>query len=51
MRLGIGSSLTLNVAVNPDFGQVEADPAEVNLTAFETIFPEKTPVLHRGLAV
>ncbi len=48
MKVGVGSSLTLNVALNPDFGQVEADPAEVNLTAFETIFPEKRPFFTEG---
>ena len=41
VKMGLGSSLTLEATVNPDFGQVEADPAEVNLTAFETVFPEK----------
>ena len=34
--------------INPDFGQVEADPAEVNLTAFETRFPEKRPFFLEG---
>jgi hypothetical protein len=48
LKLGIGSSLTLDATVNPDFGQVEADPAEVNLTAFETIFPEKRPFFAEG---
>ncbi|HYW06734.1 MAG TPA: DUF5916 domain-containing protein [Longimicrobium sp.] len=36
-------ALTLTATVNPDFGQVEADPSEVNLTAFETSFPEQRP--------
>ncbi|MDM7914430.1 MAG: DUF5916 domain-containing protein [Candidatus Eisenbacteria bacterium] len=40
-KLGIGSGLILDASINPDFGQVEADPAEVNLTAFETFFGEK----------
>lgn len=35
--------LRLDATVNPDFGQVEADPAELNLTAFETFFPEHRP--------
>ena len=43
LRLGLGPSLTLEATVNPDFGQVEADPAEVNLSAFETFFTEKRP--------
>ena len=42
-RLGLGSAFTLDATVNPDFGQVEADPAEINLTAFETFFNERRP--------
>ncbi len=48
LRLGIGSNLTLSATVNPDFGQVEADPSVVNLTAFETFFPEKRPFFTEG---
>ena len=33
----------INATVNPDFGQVEADPAFVNLTAYEVTLPEKRP--------
>ncbi|MEO6446905.1 MAG: DUF5916 domain-containing protein [Gemmatimonadaceae bacterium] len=47
-KFGIGSNLTLDATVNPDFGQVEADPAEVNLTAFETIFEERRPFFTEG---
>ena len=43
VKVGVGSSLTLDLAVNPDFGQVEADPAEVNLSAFPTFFRERRP--------
>src|SRR5688572_2324135 len=43
VKMGLGPSLTLQATVNPDFGQVEADPAEVNLSAFETIFAERRP--------
>lgn len=43
MKLGLGPNLTLEATANPDFGQVEADPAEVNLSAFETFFPERRP--------
>ena len=46
--MGLGPNLTLETAINPDFGQVEADPAEVNLTAFETRFPEKRPFFVEG---
>ncbi len=42
-RLGLGSAFTLDATVNPDFGQVEADPAEINLTAFETFYEERRP--------
>ena len=41
-RVGLGAS-TLSATVNPDFGQVEADPAVLNLSVFETFFPEKRP--------
>ncbi len=47
-KFGIGSNLTLEATVNPDFGQVEADPAEVNLSAFETFFPERRPFFVEG---
>ena len=43
LRLGITSDLNLDATINPDFGQVELDPAVVNLTAFETSFDEKRP--------
>jgi hypothetical protein len=43
-----GPNLTLDATVNPDFGQVEADPAEVNLSAFETFFSEKRPFFTEG---
>ncbi|MDZ4804967.1 MAG: DUF5916 domain-containing protein [Candidatus Eisenbacteria bacterium] len=47
-KTGITNDLTLDVTVNPDFGQVEADPSEVNLTAFETFFEEKRPFFIEG---
>ncbi|HEX8212698.1 MAG TPA: DUF5916 domain-containing protein [Longimicrobium sp.] len=47
-KLGITSGLTLTGTVNPDFGQVEVDPAVVNLSAFETFFPEKRPFFIEG---
>ncbi len=43
LRLGLGSSANLSATVNPDFGQVEADPSVLNLSVFETFFPEKRP--------
>ncbi|MAE72049.1 MAG: hypothetical protein CME06_16475 [Gemmatimonadetes bacterium] len=48
LKMGIGPNLTLDATVNPDFGQVEADPAEVNLSAFETFFDEKRPFFTEG---
>ncbi|MES2521678.1 MAG: DUF5916 domain-containing protein [Gemmatimonadota bacterium] len=47
-KFAIGSNLTLDATVNPDFGQVEADPAEVNLSAFETFFDERRPFFVEG---
>lgn len=47
-KIGIGSNLTLEATVNPDFGQVEADPAEVNLSAVETFFSERRPFFLEG---
>ena len=43
LKYGLTSNITLDATVNPDFGQVEADPAVVNLTAFETFFDERRP--------
>jgi hypothetical protein len=48
IKLGLGPNLTLDATVNPDFGQVEADPAVVNLTAFEPIFDERRPFFTEG---
>ena len=48
IKVGIGSNMTLDMTVNPDFGQIDADPAEVNLTVFETIFPERRPFFLEG---
>jgi len=48
LKVGLTSSLTLDATVNPDFGQVEVDPAVVNLSAFETFFPERRPFFVAG---
>ncbi len=48
LKFGLTSNFTLSAAVNPDFGQVEVDPAVVNLTAFETYYPEKRPFFIEG---
>jgi hypothetical protein len=47
-RVLLTSNLTLNLTVNPDFGQVEVDPAVVNLSAFETSFEERRPFFVEG---
>ncbi|NIN92596.1 hypothetical protein GTO36_06365, partial [bacterium] len=43
LKIGLKSNLTLDTTVNPDFGQVEVDPAVINLSDFETYFSEKRP--------
>jgi hypothetical protein len=48
LKIGLGSNLTFTAAVNPDFGQVEADPAVLNLTAFEQSFAELRPFFVEG---
>ena len=48
LRYALTPGLTLTGTVNPDFGQVEADPAVVNLTAFETFFAERRPFFIEG---
>ncbi|PYP37968.1 MAG: hypothetical protein DMD48_10415 [Gemmatimonadetes bacterium] len=48
-RVLLTSNLTLNATVNPDFGQVEVDPAVVNLTDVETTFDEKRPFFVEGV--
>ena len=47
-KVGLTSNFTLDAAVNPDFGQVEADPSVVNLTAYETFYEEKRPFFLEG---
>ena len=51
LKYRIASNLTLDATVNPDFGQVEADPAVLNLSAYESFFDERRPffVAGRGL--
>jgi hypothetical protein len=50
-RMGLGSAFTLDATINPDFGQVEADPAEVNLSQFETFFSERRPFFVEGTSL
>jgi len=51
LKYGITSNLTLDVTINPDFGQVEQDPSEVNLTEYESYFEEKRPFFMEGLNI
>lgn len=47
-KIGITSDITLDLTMNPDFGQVEADPSQVNLSAFELYFQERRPFFIEG---
>ncbi|HNQ81978.1 MAG TPA: DUF5916 domain-containing protein, partial [Candidatus Aminicenantes bacterium] len=51
LKAGLKSNLTLDATVNPDFGQVEVDPASVNLTAYETYYEEKRPFFIEGASI
>ena len=51
LKVGLGSALTASATVNPDFGQVEADPALLNLSAFEVRFDERRPFFQEGNAL
>lgn len=48
IKYALTPGLTMTATINPDFGQVEADPAVVNLTAFETFYPERRPFFVEG---
>src|SRR5262249_31481495 len=47
-KYGLTGALTLNVAINPDFAQVEVDPEVLNLSAYEVFYPEKRPFFLEG---
>jgi hypothetical protein len=47
-KIGVTNNMTMDLTINPDFGQVEADPSVVNLTAYETFFEEKRPFFIEG---
>jgi hypothetical protein len=51
LKYAVTPGVTLTGTVNPDFGQVEADPAVVNLSAFETFFPERRPFFLEGSGI
>lgn len=49
LKYGLGPAFTLSATINPDFGQVEADPSQVNLSANELFFAEKRPFFLEGI--
>ena len=51
LKLGLASNFMLDATVNPDFGQVEADPAVLNLSTFETFYPERRPFFVEGTQI
>ena len=51
LKVGLGSNVILDATVNPDFGQVDADPAELNLSTFETFFRERRPFFLEGTQI
>src|SRR5713226_4183555 len=51
LKYGLTPNLTLDATVNPDFGQVEADPAVLNLSVFETFFQERRPFFVQGAGI
>jgi len=51
VKYGLGPNLTLDMTVNPDFGQVEVDPAVVNLSDYETFYDEKRPFFIEGSSI
>ncbi len=51
LKGGLSSNLTLNLSVNPDFGQVEVDPAVINITDQETYYQERRPFFVEGAGI
>ncbi len=47
-KIGVTNNMTMDLTINPDFGQVESDPSEVNLSAYETFLREKRPFFIEG---
>jgi hypothetical protein len=50
-KIGLSSNFTADLTINPDFGQVEADPSVMNLTAFETFYDERRPFFLEGRTI
>lgn len=51
LKYGLTSNMTLDATMNPDFGQVEADPSVLNLSTYETFYPEKRPFFIEGMQI
>lgn len=51
LKVGLTSNVTLDAAINPDFGQVEADPGVLNLSAFEQFYAERRPFFLEGSGI
>ena len=51
LKYGVSNNFVLDATINPDFGQVEADPAVLNLTTYETFYPEKRPFFIEGTQI
>jgi hypothetical protein len=51
VKYGLTAGLTLDATINPDFGQVEADPSQVNLSAYETFLSEQRPFFTEGAEI
>ena len=51
LKVGLAPSVILDLTINPDFGQVDADPAELNLSTFETFFSERRPFFLEGTQI
>jgi hypothetical protein len=51
VKWGLTSNITVDATLNPDFGQVEADPAVLNLSAFEQFFEERRPFFLEGAGI
>jgi hypothetical protein len=51
IKYGLTSNITVDATVNPDFGQVEADPSVVNLSAYETFYQERRPFFVEGTGI
>jgi Domain of unknown function (DUF5916)/Carbohydrate family 9 binding domain-like len=50
-KIGLTSNMTLDFTINPDFGQVEADPSVINLTGFQNYFSERRPFFIEGKSI